>query len=108
MCRRRKVCLYTFAYGLLNGLSTENNVDKALDILESLINLYSFDEETEKLKGVIAFDLMMYFIKTNDINKSLEYGEKAISHQSVQASNYLGQLYCKGEIVESNKEKAFN
>lgn len=100
--------IYLFAYGLLNGLSTENNVDKALDILESLINLYSSDEETERLKGVIAFDLMMYFIKTGDVDKALEYGEKSILHQSVEASNYLGRLYWKGEFVESNKEKAFD
>lgn len=100
--------IYLFAYELLNGLSMENNVDKALDILETLINLYSSDEETERLKGVIAFDLMMYFIKTGDADKALEYGEKSILHQSVEASNYLGRLYWKGEFVESNKEKAFD
>lgn len=100
--------IYLFAYGLLNGLSTENNADKALGILDSLINLYSSDEETEKLKGVIAFDLMMYYMKINDISTALEYGEKAILYKSVQASDYLGQLYWRGDIVKADKEKALS
>lgn len=98
--------LYLFAYGLLNGLNTEKSTGKALNILESLINLYCSDDETERFKGVIAYDLMMYFININEIDRALQFGDKAISCNYIEAANYLGQLYRTGEFVGKDKEKA--
>lgn len=99
--------IYLLAYGLLNGIGTESNVDNALHILDSIISVYCFDEETVKLKGEISFDLMIYYIKVSNVSKALEYGEKAIQYGCIKSSDFLGQMYLEGKLVTKNTEKAF-
>ncbi len=98
--------IYLFAYGMLNGIGTDAQMEKAVDILTSLLSLYSPDTPTNALMGEVCFDLMKYYMKVLDTTRALDYADRAIRYGCIAASDYLGELYRDGEGLPRNPKKA--
>lgn len=98
--------MYLMAYGLLKGIGTDRSIEEAILILDSLLNIYAKDEDTEQLKGEIAYLLFLYYANAANHEMALKYANKGESFSNLATLYQMGNMYYTGNLFERNINKA--
>lgn len=93
---------YDMGYGYLKGIGIEVDEEKGIKILDTVINFYSDDEESMKLRIDAAVLLFNYYYDIKQYEDAVRYASYGKEFNSGYLINKLGVMYYYGHGVSKN------
>ena len=98
--------LYYMSFGFLNGVGTQTNISEAVELMQSLLQLYTTDRETVELKAEITCTLIRHYVNIGQPEKAKEFLDGIDRYQYGPLYYYAGSLY-EG-ILEKDPQAALD